>query len=170
MLTQRMEEALNEQINAELYSGYLYMAMSAYFAKEGLPGFATWMHAQAQEEQSHAEKFYNFILERDGRVTLKTIEAPPASWDSALAAFQDSLAHEQKVTDRINKLMDLAVEEKDHATRGFLQWFVDEQVEEEDSVRQVIDELKMVGGAGGGMFMLNRELGQRSFSPPADAE
>ena len=170
MLSQPMEEALNEQINAELYSGYLYMAMSAYFQKEGLPGFATWMHAQAQEEQFHAEKFYNFLHERDGRVVLKTIDAPPADWDSPLAAFQDALAHEQKVTDRINKLMDLAVEQKDHATRGFLQWFVDEQVEEEDSVRQVIDELKLVGTTGGGMFMLNRELGQRRFSPPAEAE
>jgi ferritin len=170
MLSQPMEEALNEQINAELYSGYLYMAMSAYFQKEGLPGFATWMHAQAQEEQFHAEKFYNFIHERDGRVVLKTIEAPPADWDSPLSAFQDALAHEQKVTDRINKLMDLAMEQKDHATRGFLQWFVDEQVEEEDSVRQVIDELKLVGATGGGMFMLNRELGQRSFSPPAEGE
>jgi ferritin len=170
MLTQRMEDALNEQINAELYSAYLYMAMAAHFSAEGLPGFATWMHAQAREEQFHAEKFYNYIHERDGRVALRAIDAPPAKWDSPLAAFQDTLAHERGVTERINRLMDLAVEEKDHATRGFLQWFVDEQVEEEDSVRQVIDELKLVDGTGGGMFMLNRELGQRTFSPPADAE
>lgn len=170
MLSEKMEEKLNEQINAELYSSYFYMAMSAYFEHKGLGGFAQWMKAQAQEEQFHAEKFYNYVIERGGRVILRSIDAPPTDWDSPLAVFEDTLAHERSVTQRINDLVNQAVEEKDHATHNCLQWFVNEQVEEEDSVQRVIDELKMVGGAGGGMFMINRELGQRTFTPPASGE
>ncbi|QTA83970.1 Bacterial non-heme ferritin [Desulfonema limicola] len=164
MLSKKMEDALNDQINAELYSAYLYMSMSAYFEAEGLNGFAQWMKAQAQEEQLHAEKFYSYINERDGRVILKAVDAPPFKWDSALAVFKDILAHEQKVTGLINHLVDLAIEQKDHAAHQFLQWFVEEQVEEESSVRSVIDELNLIGGGGSGMFMLNRELGQRVFA------
>ncbi len=167
MLSDNMEKALNEQINAELYSAYLYRSMAAYFEHNGLNGFANWMKAQAKEEEFHAEKFYNYINESDGRAIFLAIDAPPSEWDSPLAAFQDALGHEKEVTARINNLVNLANEEKDHATQIMLQWFVSEQVEEEDSVRQVIDELKLVNGTGGGMFMLNRELGQRSFAPPA---
>jgi len=164
-----MEDALNEQINAELYSAYLYMSMSAYFENEGLNGFAHWMKFQAQEEQLHAEKFYSYINERNGRVILKAIDAPPVKWDSALAVFKNALAHEEKITGLINNLVNLAIEEKDHAAHQFLQWFVEEQVEEESNVRNVIDELNLIGGGGSGMFMLNRELGQRVFTPsPAE--
>ncbi|GBC63853.1 ferritin [Desulfonema ishimotonii] len=170
MLSKKMEAALNEQINAELYSSYMYMAMSAYFDNGGLKGFAQWMKAQAQEEQYHAEKFYNYITGQGGRVVLGAIDAPPAEWASTLAAFEAVLAHEQKVTGLIHNLVNLAIEENDHATRNCLGWFVDEQVEEEDSVRAVIDELRLIGDTGGGIFMLNRELGQRTFSPPAPAE
>ena len=170
MISKKMEDALNNQVNAELYSAYLYMSMSAYFETEGLSGFARWMKSQAQEEQLHAEKFYSYINERNGRVILKAIDAPPVKWDSALAVFKDTLVHEQKVTGLINNLLDLAIEEKDHAAHQFLQWFVEEQVEEEDNVRQVIDELNLIGGGGSGMFMLNRELGQRVFTPAPATE
>lgn len=167
MISKKMEGALNNQINAELYSSYLYMSMAAYFESNGLNGFAQWMKAQAQEEQFHAERFYGFVNECDGRVILKTIDAPPSEWDSPLAVFQNALEHEKKVTRMIGDLVNLSHEEKDYATHNFLQWFVQEQVEEENSVRQVIDELKLIGDGGSGMFMINRELGQRTFTQPA---
>ena len=129
MLNQEMEEQLNEQINAELYSAYLYQAMAAYFEDEDLDGFANWMDIQAQEELSHARKIYDFINERGGRVKLKAIEAPQNEWDSPLNAFEDAYAHEQKITKMIDDLVNLAIEENDHAANSFLQWFVDEQVE-----------------------------------------
>ena len=167
MLKQRIEDALNKQHNAELYSGYLYLAMSAYFQSVNLSGFAAWMRVQAQEELVHAMKFYDFINERGGRVTLKAIECPPSAWDSPLAAFEGAYAHEQKVTGLINDLVDLARQERDHATEIFLQWFVSEQVEEEDSANEVVQKIKLMGDAPGGLFMLDRELGQRTFTPPA---
>ena len=167
MLNQRMEDALNEQHNAELYSGYLYLAMSAWFQSINLSGFAAWMRVQAQEELVHAMKFYDYINERGGRVTLKTIDGPPSEWDSPLAAFEGAYAHEQKVTGMINGLVDLAREEHDHATEIFLQWFVTEQVEEEDSANEVVQKIKLMGEASGGLFMLDRELGQRTFTSPA---
>lgn len=167
MLNQRMEDALNEQHNAELYSGYLYLAMSAWFQSINLSGFAAWMRVQAQEELVHAMKFYDYINERGGRVTLKTIDGPPSDWDSPLAAFEGAYAHEQKVTGMINDLVDLAREEHDHATEIFLQWFVSEQVEEEDSANEVVQKIKLMGDARGGLFMLDRELGQRTFTPPS---
>ena len=131
-------------------------------------GFANWMRVQAQEEDSHAMKFYNFINERGGRVLLTPIDGPPTEWDSPLATFEAVLEHEQKVTSLINELVELALAEHDHATNIFLQWFVSEQVEEEDSVNDVIQQIKMVGGAEGGLFMLDRELGQRTFTAPAE--
>ena len=167
MLNERMENALNEQHNAELYSGYLYLAMSAWFQSVNLSGFAAWMRVQAQEELVHAMKFYDYINERGGRVTLKTIDGPPSEWESPLAAFEGAYAHEQKVTGMINDLVDLAREEHDHATEIFLQWFVTEQVEEEDSANEVVQKIKLMGEASGGLFMLDRELGQRTFAPPA---
>jgi len=167
MIGKKMEKAINEQINAELYSAYLYLSMVAYFESVNLAGCATWMRAQTQEEIVHAMKMYDFINERGGRVILKAIETPPSEWDSALAAFEAAYAHEQIVTGRINDLVNLAVEEKDHATNAFLQWFVNEQVEEETSADNVVQNLKMAQDAPGALFMLDRELGQRVFTPPA---
>lgn len=167
MFSENMEKALNDQTNAEMYSAYLYLSMAAFFQAEGLSGFSTWMRVQAREEMVHAMKFYDFINERGGRVTLQPIEAPPDAWDSPLAVFEATYRHEQKVTTLINNLVDLALAEHDHATHIFLQWFVTEQVEEEDSANEVIQKINLVGDAKGGMFMLDRELGQRTFTPPA---
>jgi ferritin len=161
MLSETMNKALNGQINAELYSAYLYMSMNAYFKSINLDGFAAWMHAQALEETEHAQKFYGYVNQRGGRVILNAIEAPPKDWDSPLAVFENTLAHEQKITGLINGLMEIALKEKDHATQIFLQWFVTEQVEEEENVGGVLQQLKLMGDARGGLFMLDRELGQR---------
>ena len=169
MMSEKMQKALNGQLNAEMYSAYLYLSMSAYFESIGLKGFANWMRIQYREEMTHAEKFYDYINEREGRVVLAQIEAPPTDWPSPLAAFQDTVAHEQKVTALINELVNLAVEEKDHATNNFLQWFVAEQVEEEASVGEVRDKIKLAGETGGGMFMVDRELATRTFTPPAQS-
>jgi len=167
MISKKMEEALNEQVNAELYSAYLYLSMESYFKSLNLGGFANWMRVQTQEEVAHAMKIYDFVNERGGRVILEAIKGPPARWDSPLAVFEAVYAHEQKVTELINDLMNLAIKEKDHATNSFLQWFVNEQVEEESSADEIVQQLKMMEKAPGGMFMLDRELGQRVFSPPA---
>jgi ferritin len=166
MLNDKMAEALNDQVNAEMYSAYLYLSMSSYFESVHLSGFAGWMKAQAQEEMVHAMKIHDFINERGGRVRLKPIEAPPWQWESPLAAFESAYGHEQKVTGLINDLMEMAVEARDHATQIFLQWFVTEQVEEEDSASSVVEKLKLMGDAKGGLFMLDRELGQRTFTSP----
>ena len=167
MLNNDMEKALNAQVNAEMYSAYLYLSMSAYFQSKSLGGFASWMRVQAQEEMVHAMKLYDFINERGGRVILEPIEAPPTEWDSPLATFEAVYEHEQKVTGLINELVELALEKHDHATNIFLQWFVSEQVEEEDSANDVVEKIKLMGDARGGLFMLDRELGQRVFTPPA---
>ena len=168
MLSKQMESALNDQINAEMYSAYLYLAMSAYFQSAKLSGFANWMQIQAQEEMVHAMKFYDYINERGGRVTLQSIEAPPKDWDSPLDVFDATLQHEQKVTSLINSLVDIAMEERDHATNIFLQWFVSEQVEEEDTANEILQKIKLMADAPGGMFMLDNEMGQRVFTAPAD--
>ena len=162
-----MQDALNAQVNAEMYSAYLYLSMESFFKSLNLNGFANWMRVQTQEEMMHAMKIYDFIYERGGRVLLKTVEGPQTKWDSPLAVFEAVLKHEQKVTSLINDLVDLAIEEKDHATNSFLQWFVNEQVEEEASADEKVRQLKMMENAPGGMFMLDRELGQRVFTPPA---
>jgi ferritin len=161
MLSDRMEKALNGQVNAELYSSYLYLSMNAYFKSVNLDGFANWMYAQAQEELMHAMKFYDFINQRGGRTLLAAIEAPPDQWDSPLAVFEDTLKHEKKVTGLINGLVDIAMEERDHATQIFLQWFVTEQIEEEESVGNVLEQLKLLGDAKHGLFMMDRELATR---------
>ena len=166
MISETMQKALNDQVNAELYSSYLYLSMAAYFKGINLNGFARWMEAQALEELTHAMKFYSFINERGGKVTLNSIEGPPSQWDSPLAVFENAYAHEQKVTGLINNLVDRAMEEKDHATNNFLQWFVSEQVEEEASADEVVQKLKLMGEAQGGLFMLDRELAQRTFTLP----
>ena len=162
MLSEKMENALNGQLNAEMYSGYMYLSMNAYFKSINLEGFANWMYYQAQEELAHAMKFYEFIISRGGRVKLAQIDAPPNSWDSPLAVFEATLAHEQKVTGMINDLVEMALEEHDHASNIFLQWFVSEQVEEEESVGGVLEQLKLMGEAKGGLFMMDRELAKRS--------
>ncbi|MFW6268931.1 MAG: ferritin [Bacillota bacterium] len=162
MLNDKVETALNEQINAELYSAYLYQAMGAYFESVDLEGFAQWMDLQADEEISHARKIYDYVNERGGRVILESIEAPPSEWENPTKAFENAYEHEQKVTAMINDLVDIADQENDRATYSFLQWFVDEQVEEEDSVDSIVQKLKMIGSSGSGLFMLNNELGQRT--------
>ena len=163
MIGRKMEEALNEQINAEIYSAYLYLAMAAYFKSINLQGFAQWMKVQWQEELVHALKIYEFVGERGGRVVLKAIAEPPVKWKSPLAAFEAAYAHEQKVTGRINDLVNLAISEKDHATNAFLQWFVNEQVEEEASADQIVQNLKMAGDSAGALLMIDHELGKRQF-------
>lgn len=170
MINKKMEKSLNDQINAELYSAYLYLSMSAYFESINLAGFANWMKIQAQEEVAHAMKFYDYLVERGGRVTLLTIDAPPTTWSSPLSAFEDVYEHEQKVTSLIHTLMDLALAEKDHASVSMLRWFVDEQVEEESSADTIVEKLKLVGEKGRGIFMLDQQLGQRVFTSPTATE
>jgi len=166
MISKKMQDALNGQVNAELYSAYLYLSMESYFKSLNLNGFANWMRVQTQEEVVHATKIYDFINERGGRAILKAIAGPPTTWDSPLAVFEAAYKHEQKVTGLINDLVDLAIKEKDHATNTFLQWFVNEQVEEEASADAIVQQLKMMESAPGGLFMLDRELAQRVFTPP----
>ena len=161
MLSKKMEKALNEQLNAELYSAYLYLAMSAWFESQNLPGFASWMKIQVREENAHAMKFFEFIHERRGRVLLKAIKEPGKEWDSPLAAFEAALEHEQHITGRINDLMNLAAAEKDHATAVLLQWFVKEQVEEEASADRIVQVLKMAANAPGALLMLDHQMGER---------
>ena len=165
MIKKNIEKALNDQINKEMYSSYIYLSMSAHFESIDLSGFANWMKVQALEELVHAMKIFNYVNERGGRVVLETIDKPQHSWDSPLAAFQHVYEHEQYVTSLINKLVDLAITERDHATNQFLQWFVEEQVEEEDTANGVVQKLKLVQD-GGGLFMLDKELGVRLFTPP----
>jgi len=167
MISKNMENALNEQINAEMYSAYLYLSMESYFRSLDLGGFASWMRVQEQEEMMHAMKLYDFVDARGGRIILKSIAAPQTEWKSPLAVFEATYKHEQKVTGLINALVNLAIKEKDHAANTFLQWFVNEQVEEESSADKIIQQMKMMGNAPGGMFMLDRELGLRIFTPPA---
>ncbi|MFW5837211.1 MAG: ferritin [Desulfovibrionaceae bacterium] len=165
MLSKRMEEAINDQIKWEFFSGYLYLSMAAFFEDLGLSGFARWMEAQTQEELFHGMKMYHYVNEHGGRVTLQAVDQPPSTWDSPLAAFENALEHEQLVTSRINALMDLAFDERDHATTAFMQWFVSEQVEEEASVGEVVDKLKLTAD-GGALYLLDKELGARVFTPP----
>ncbi len=167
MLTDKMEKAINGQINAELYSAYLYLAMAAWFEEQDLPGFAGWMRIQVQEEQFHAMKMFDHVLERGGRIDLGAIEAPPGEWKSPLDVFKATLEHEQKVTGLINDLVYLARGEKDNATEIFLQWFVNEQVEEENSARAIVGQLKLIEGSPQALFLMDRESGQRVFTPPA---
>ncbi len=169
MLSAKMQEALNDQVNAELFSSYLYLSMVAYFEDKNLSGFADWMRAQAQEEVMHAMKFFDYIFERGGKAALKAIESPTTEWESPLAAFEAAYGHERYISDRINKLMTLARSENDYPTENFLQWFVAEQVEEEASVDTVVQTLKLAGDNLGALFMLNRELGTRRPGAPEAA-
>ncbi len=168
MLSKEMEAVLNEQVNNELFSAYLYLAMAAWFESRNLSGFAHWMRAQFEEEQMHALKIFDYIGERGGSAVLGAIAAPPSDWDSPLAVFEYTLQHEQHVTATINQLVNLAISTSDHATNGYLQWFVNEQVEEESSVDAVVQQLRLVGESGHGIFMIDRELGQRPRGAGAD--
>lgn len=170
MIKKGILDALNYQLNAELYSAYLYLSMAAYFESTDLSGFANWMRVQAQEELTHAMKFYYYIVQRGARVSLTSIDAPQSEWESPLKAFEHVYQHERKVTGLINELVNLALAEGDHATNNFLQWFVAEQVEEEDSASSVLQKVKLAGESTGGLFMLDSELGQRVFNPPAQSK
>jgi ferritin len=161
MIAKRIEEALNGQIKNELYSGYLYLAMSAYCTSEGIPGAAHWFMAQSQEESAHAMKLYDYIHQKGGRVALLPIDAPPTEFGSLLDIYKMVLKHEEGVTANFNDLMEIALEERDHATRIFLEWFVSEQVEEEAHTREIIDQLKMAGDHNASLMMIDKELGQR---------
>ena len=157
----KMQKAINKQINAELFSSYLYLAMAAYFESINLFGFANWMHVQAREENSHAMKFYKYIFERGGRVTLTGIETPQAEWKSPIDAFRQAYGHELKITQMINDLLKLARAEGDTATENMLQWFIAEQVEEEANAAQIVDRLQMIRDNVGGLMILDQELGGR---------
>jgi ferritin len=170
MLNAKVQDAFNQQINAELFSEYLYLSMAAHFEAESLKGMANWMRIQAGEEHTHAMKFYHFILDRGGKVVLSQIEAPKTTWNSALDAFQDAYKHELKISGMINNLANLAIDEKDHAAHQFLEWFVNEQVEEEAAAQLIVDQLKLVGENGVAIYMIDQELGQRqSAAAPVSA-
>lgn len=160
-MTTTLLTALNDQINHELYSAYLYLSMAAYFESKNLPGFATWMKVQAQEETGHAMKFYDFIMARGGVVTLKAIAQPPADFKSPLEVFRQSLEHEKKVTALINKLYEQALTDKDYPAQVMLQWFINEQVEEEKNASEIIARLEMIGDSKGSLLYLDHELGKR---------
>ncbi len=170
MISETMAKAINDQINAEIYSSYLYLSMSAYTSYEGLPGTANWLRIQAQEEMTHAMRFYAYLNRVGARVKLAAIDEPPQAFESPVQIFEEVQAHERKVTGLINNLVNVAREENDHATEIELQWFVTEQVEEEENVGDILSQLKLAGTTGGGLFMIDRELGSRVFTPPAAAE
>jgi ferritin len=161
MLKKSVEDALNKQFNAEMYSAYLYLAMSAYFETIPMRGFAKWMRVQATEELGHAMKFYDYVIEQQGLVKCVAIDAPKTPWKSAGAVFDQVYAHEQKVTGLINSLMDLAIKEKDYATQNFLTWFVKEQVEEEANASEIVAQIRMLEDRPGHLFHLDEKLGKR---------
>ena len=167
MISPKIQDAINAQINAEFWSAYLYLSMGMHFEAEGHTGIANWFRIQFKEEQAHAEIFINYLLSRGGRVELKAIADVPTTWESPLAAYTDTLAHEEKVTALINNLYALAEAEHDYATRGKLDWFVEEQVEEEETAKSLIDRLKLIGDNGLALYMLDQELAQRVYNVPS---
>lgn len=166
MIHKEVLDALNAQINAESYSAYFYLSMSAYFENIGLPGFAHWMKIQYQEESAHALKFFNYVTDRNGKVVLQAIDQVPVDFDSIVDVFEKTLTHEIHVTSLINNLVEVSIKVKDHASQSFLKWFVDEQVEEESNVEKILATLKLINGQGNGIFMMDRELSQRVFVDP----
>ncbi|MFW6113582.1 MAG: ferritin [Actinomycetota bacterium] len=170
MISERMQEALNDQMKWEFYSEFLYLAMAGYFMSQSLDGFANWMTIQAEEERSHALMFFNYIDEAGGRPMIYAFDQMDNEYESVMDVFEKTVEHEILVTRRINDLMDLAVEEKDHATASFLDWFVKEQVEEVASPQKILDQLKMLKDDNRGVLMIDRELSQRVFHPPAASE
>ncbi len=167
MISTKIQDAINAQINAEFWSAYLYLAMAMHFEAEGRAGVANWFRIQFKEEQAHAEIFMNYLNSRGGRVVLEPIAAVPSHWNNELSAFEDTLAHETKVTALINNLYALAEAEHDYATRGKLDWFVSEQVEEEETARGLIDRLKLIGDNGLALYTLDQELATRTYTVPA---
>jgi ferritin len=163
-----MEKALNGQVNKEMYSAYLYMSMSAASEIKGLKGFANWFMVQYHEEMLHAMKIYEFVMRRGGKITIGQIAEPPSVFDGPLDMFKKTLDHENFITKSINDLVDLAIEEKDHATQIFLQWYVTEQVEEEENDNTIIGQLEMIGEREGGIFMLDKELAARMTTVPTE--
>lgn len=161
MLNKNVQDAINEQIKNELFSAYIYLAMSAYFEDQNLSGMASWMRMQSNEEMEHAMKFFDYIYDRGGRVTLKAIDQPPFEWKSPLAAFEQAYEHEQKVSGMINAIYELAIKENDYPTQVMLHWFIDEQVEEEKNASGIVEQLKLVGDHTGPLLMLDHQLGQR---------
>jgi len=167
MISQKLQKAINYQINRELFSEYYYLSMASYFNSTGLSGFENFFLVQVEEERFHAMKMYRFLNEKGGRVNLQAIEAPKTEFKSAMEVFELAYKHEQLVSGLINDLMDLAIKENDHAAKNFLNWFVEEQVEEEASMDTILNKLKLIGGEGHGLLMLDNELSQRAFNPPA---
>jgi ferritin len=166
MISKKLQNAINKQINKELYSEYLYLSMAAYLESIGLEGFANFFKVQVQEERFHTMKFFDYVNERGGRVILEAIDRPQIEFKSPVEIFEIAYKHEQYVTKLINELMEVAINENDHAARSFLNWFIDEQVEEEASMDKILNQLKMIGGKGQGMLMLDKELAARTFTPP----
>lgn len=162
-MKKRLVDAINEQLNFEIYSAHIYLAMAGYVGTLGLPGFENWMMVQYEEELAHAKKFMKYLNERNARVVIKGFGDPQNEYKSLLEVFETSLHHENEVTERINNLMKIAHEENDYASISFLQWFVDEQVEEEDNFSTIIDQIKLVKDAG--LYMLDKEVGARVFVP-----
>ncbi len=160
-LSKKIETTLNEQINAEFNSSYLYLAMAAYFEDLNLKGMAKWMKMQSSEELKHGLKLFDYTIDRKGRVVLSKIDTPKKEWKNFVSVFEDVLAHEQYITTKINKFMDIAISEKDHATASMLKWFVDEQVEEESVVDEILEKLKLVGNDNTALFLIDKELGER---------
>jgi len=167
MISQKLQKAINYQINRELFSEYYYLSMASYFNSTGLSGIENFFLVQVEEERFHAMKMYRFLNEKGGRVNLQAIEAPKTEFKSAMEVFELAYNHEQLVSALINDLMDLAIKENDHAAKNFLNWFVEEQVEEEASMDTILNKLKLIGGEGHGLLMLDNELSQRAFNPPA---
>jgi len=161
MLSKTLQDAINEQLKNELYSGYLYLSMTAYFEADNLPGFAHWMRVQSEEEVGHAMKFFDFVYDRGGRVLLHAIDQPPTEFDSPLNVFERTLEHERKVTSLINQLYELALQEKDYPAQVLLHWFIEEQVEEERNAQQIVNMLKMIQHKPQALLMLDKELGSR---------
>ena len=166
MIKKEVLDAMNEQINAETYSAYMYLSMAAYLKNMGLDGFANWMKIQYQEESAHAIKFFNYVTDRGGRVSLKAVAQVPVDFDGVVDVFEKTLAHEIHVTSLINNLMDVSIKASDHASQSFFKWFVDEQVEEEANVEKILATLHLINGQGNGIFMMDRELSQRVFVDP----
>jgi ferritin len=161
MIGKAMQDAINEQINKELYSSYLYLSMAAYFENQNLPGFARWMHVQEGEEREHAMKLYEFLVDRGGRVVLKPIAAPESEWKGSLELFKQVAAHEAAVTASIHNLYEVALKEKDYPAQAMLQWFITEQVEEEKNAAEIVAQLEMVEARGTAVLMLDKQLGKR---------
>jgi len=168
-MKQALQDMMNDQIKHELYSAYLYLSMSSYCESINMPGAAHWMRLQAQEEVAHAMKFFDFIIDRGGQVSLQAIDQPPTEFDSLLEIFEQALAHEKHVTSLINSIYDVAMREQDYAAQALLQWFVTEQVEEEKNADDVVQTLKMVEGQPAGLFIVDRELGARVAEPDSAA-